>query len=45
MSGFVQDLGVFYDLGRQLANSREWPEWKAGAEFKALRDKTSAQRK
>lgn len=45
MSGFVQEVGVFYDLGRELANSREWPEWKAGAEFKAERDKTKSQRK
>jgi hypothetical protein len=38
------DLSVTYDLGRGLANSREWPEWKPGSEFKAARDKTAAQR-
>ena len=37
--------GVTNDLGRRLANSRVWPEWKPGAEFKAERDKTKAQRK
>jgi Zn-dependent M28 family amino/carboxypeptidase len=45
LTGMVKEVGVFYDLGRRLANSREWPEWKPGAEFKAARDKTRAQRK
>jgi Zn-dependent M28 family amino/carboxypeptidase len=43
--GMVQEVEVFYDLGRRLADSDEWPTWKAGAEFKAERDKTAAQRK
>jgi len=33
------------DLGRRLANSREWPTWKPGSEFKAARDRTAAARK
>jgi Zn-dependent M28 family amino/carboxypeptidase len=45
LSGMAQETEVLYDLGARLANSREWPEWKAGAEFKAARDKTAAQRK
>jgi len=45
LSGMAQDLTIAFDLGEQLANSREWPEWKAGSEFKAARDKTAAQRK
>ena len=45
LSGMAQDLAIAFDLGQQLANSREWPEWKAGSEFKATRDKTAAQRK
>ncbi|THD82529.1 MAG: M28 family peptidase [Phenylobacterium sp.] len=45
LSGMVQETEVLYDLGRRLATSREWPEWKAGAEFKAARDKTAAARK
>jgi Zn-dependent M28 family amino/carboxypeptidase len=43
--GIAADATLLYDLGQSLANSREWPEWKAGAEFKAERDKTAAQRK
>jgi Zn-dependent M28 family amino/carboxypeptidase len=45
LSGMVQDLVIAFDLGRDLANTREWPEWKAGSEFKAARDKSAAQRK
>ncbi|MGZ6014349.1 MAG: M28 family metallopeptidase [Phenylobacterium sp.] len=45
LSGMVQDLDVVYDLGRDLGNSREWPTWNAGSEFKAARDKTESQRK
>ena len=43
--GIAADATLLYDLGQSLANSREWPEWNAGAEFKAERDKTAAQRK
>jgi Zn-dependent M28 family amino/carboxypeptidase len=45
LTGMAQDLTIALDLGRELANSREWPEWKAGSEFKATRDKTAAARK
>jgi Zn-dependent M28 family amino/carboxypeptidase len=45
VGGLSQEVGLFYEMGRELANSRTWPEWKAGAEFKAERDKTAAQRK
>ena len=43
--GFVADGTMLFDLGQKLANSRVWPEWKDGAEFKATRDKTRALRK
>jgi Zn-dependent M28 family amino/carboxypeptidase len=45
LTGMSADLAILFDLGTQLANSREWPEWKAGSEFKAARDKTVALRK
>ncbi|MDB5442202.1 MAG: peptidase family [Phenylobacterium sp.] len=45
LSGLAQDVGVMYDLGRRLADSREWPSWYKGSEFKAARDKTEASRK
>ncbi|MBI1200278.1 MAG: M28 family peptidase [Phenylobacterium sp.] len=43
--GFVADGTLLFELGEKLANSREWPAWKAGSEFKAERDKTAAMRK
>ncbi len=45
LKGVAQDGGMLFDLGYKLANSREWPEWKPGSEFKAERDKTAAERK
>ncbi|MEW5688059.1 MAG: M28 family metallopeptidase [Pseudomonadota bacterium] len=43
--GALADGQILLELGQKLANSTIWPEWKAGAEFKAERDKTAAQRK
>jgi Zn-dependent M28 family amino/carboxypeptidase len=45
LSGQAMDLELFYEVGADLANSRVWPEWQAGSEFKATRDKTKADRK
>ncbi len=45
LSGQAMDIGLFYKVGADLANSRTWPEWQAGSEFKDLRDKTKADRK
>jgi hypothetical protein len=44
LTGMSQDLALVYDLGHELGDSREWPEWKAGSQFKAARDKTAALR-
>ena len=43
--GFEADGQILFELGQKLANSTTWPEWKDGAEFKAERDKTKAERK
>jgi len=43
--GIAADAALLYALGRRLADSREWPEWKAGSEFKAIRDASSAERR
>jgi hypothetical protein len=43
--GAAIDLGLYYDLGRKLANSDIWPTWHADSEFKAIRDETAAERK
>jgi hypothetical protein len=44
-TGEAQDVTLLYGIGRSLADSTRWPEWKAGSEFKALRDKSAQQRK
>jgi Zn-dependent M28 family amino/carboxypeptidase len=43
--GAVRDLDVYYDLGRDLADSREWPCWEANSQFKPARDATAAERR
>ena len=44
-AGAVQDLDLLHTLGRRLADGREWPRWKPGAEFAAARDRTAAARR
>lgn len=36
--GMLQDASLFYELGRKLADSDRWPEWKEGSEFKSIRE-------
>jgi hypothetical protein len=39
--GAVQDLQVYYGLGRQLADDTSlWPNWYPTAEFRAIRDRS-----
>ena len=45
LDGAVQDIEIFYQIGNELARSVRWPEWKAGSEFKAIRDQSAALRK
>ena len=45
LTGGLQDVELVYAIGEKLADSRVWPEWKPGSEFKAIRDKSSAERK
>ena len=44
LAGAVQDIELLRAIGADLANSRRWPEWKPGSEFKALRDSSAASR-
>ena len=39
LDGAVQDIALTGVIGAELANSTRWPQWKAGSEFKAIRDK------
>jgi Zn-dependent M28 family amino/carboxypeptidase len=38
VSGTLQDLELYYDVGLGLANSSRWPNWREGTEFRAIRD-------
>ena len=41
LDGAAQDIDLMLDIGRELATSDRWPEWKPGSEFKAIRDKSA----
>ena len=45
LDGAAQDIDLMLDIGRDLATSDRWPEWKPGSEFKAIRDKIAGVRK
>lgn len=42
LAGVMQDLQALYGVGRELAAGNAWPNWYAGNEFKANRDKMMA---
>lgn len=44
LSGLVQDVTLYYQLGLKLANSRQWPQWRDTSEFKGARDATTDKR-
>ncbi len=44
-TGAAQDVTLFYDVGRELAFGRNWPEWKAGSEFRPIREASTAARR
>ncbi|HEU4373132.1 MAG TPA: peptidase M20, partial [Telluria sp.] len=44
-TGMARDLGLLYAVGRDLADSNAWPNWSTESEFRAVRDKSAAQRK
>ena len=37
-AGAVQDLTLYSELGRELANGSAWPNWYPNAEFRSIRD-------
>jgi len=40
LSGAVEDVQLLFRVGHALAEGNEYPQWKPGAEFKAIRDRT-----
>lgn len=45
LRGAAQDVGLFQTIGTKLANSRLWPEWRQGSEFKLVRAESAGERK
>ena len=43
--GQAQDVELLYALGREIADSRAWPRWLSGSEFKAERERSETERK
>lgn len=43
--GIAADVNVLYQLGLQLANSADWPNYRTTSEFRPVRDKSSAARR
>lgn len=39
LTGAVEDLNLYYTMGRMIIDSDKWPGWREGSEFKAARDK------
>jgi Zn-dependent M28 family amino/carboxypeptidase len=44
LRGAASDVSLLYTLGTELAGSRQWPAWTAGSEFRAIREKSRAER-
>ena len=45
LRGAAADVDLLQAMGRDIANSRAWPDWKPGSEFKAIRAETAGARK
>lgn len=45
LKGAAMDLQLGLQLGLELANSRDWPNWYEGNEFRAIRDASADNRK
>jgi Zn-dependent M28 family amino/carboxypeptidase len=43
-TGMAEDDNLLHNLGRDLANSRDWPDWSPDSEFRATRDRTAGDR-
>ncbi|MFN3388468.1 MAG: M28 family metallopeptidase [Allosphingosinicella sp.] len=41
-SGAIRELQIFWQIGRELATTTDWPNWNEGDEFRAIRDRSRA---
>jgi Zn-dependent M28 family amino/carboxypeptidase len=39
-SGIMEDVELYYRVGRLLGDSDDWPKWVEGDEFRAVRDES-----
>ena len=39
LEGAINDLKILFNVGKRIATQQEWPKWKEGSEFKAIREK------
>jgi Zn-dependent M28 family amino/carboxypeptidase len=44
LRGAIEDIELFHTIVRDLGDSRRWPQWRAGSEFKAIRATTDTLR-
>jgi len=45
LGGAKQESEMFFAIGSQLANSRQWPKWSEDSEFRAVRNESAAERR
>lgn len=38
LTGAIADLALLFQVGRELASSDDWPNWREGNEFRAIRE-------
>ena len=44
LRGAAQDVELFHTIARELANSRRWPQWRPGSEFRSTRERSAKER-
>ena len=45
LRGAAQEAELYYGIGARIANSRDWPRWNAGSEFRKVRDESTNARR
>jgi Zn-dependent M28 family amino/carboxypeptidase len=45
LRGAAQDVDAIYEAGRAVANSKAWPAWNAGSEFRGVRERSAGRRR
>ena len=43
-SGVMQELAIYFEVGLAVADGADWPQWREGSEFRAVREASRAQR-